>query len=285
LLRSVSPYTISASGDFLQLLFGTDQSAAVQAAAMTALGRYRNPGIPDSLFARWRDLTPAVRNQAITAFLSRTDRVQVVLAALESRRISVDDFSPTQINLLRTFPDPAVSQRAVRILGPFQAKRPAAVEAFQTSLKLPGAPTRGKPNFIARCGACHGVAPGPHPPGYYLDVTPPQKEKLFHTVIEPNASLRPGTEASVIITKNGEIWVGRARNENKQSITLQQANGVEILLPQANVASIHPQPWSIMPEGLERGLSMQDLADLMEYVIQAPALPSENPQLSSAIAQ
>ena len=43
-----------------------------------------------------------------------------------------------------------------------------------------------------------------------------------------------------------------------------------VVLPQVNIADTYRQSWSIMPEGLEAGLSPQDMADLMEYVLSAP---------------
>jgi putative membrane-bound dehydrogenase-like protein len=281
-LRAVSPYTVSGTGDFLQLLFGSNQSEAVQAAAITALGRYENKNIPDNVFARWRELSATPRAGALSSFLARTDRVPSVLTALEMGKIRAQDFSGTQINLLRTFPDPAISQRALRIFGPFLPQRPTAFASVKDALKLTGAPLRGRQTFFARCGACHGVASGPHPPDYYLDFTPASRERLLHAIVEPNAALRPSAAACTVFGKTGEIWVGRARNENKQSVTIEQSNGVEIVLPTANISSMPPQPWSIMPEGLENGLSPQDMADLMEYVISGPTLPSENPQFPSA---
>src|SRR5207249_5746289 len=78
-LRSVSPYTVSGSGDFLQLLFGTQQSQALQMAAVATLSRYENQSIPDNLFARWPQLDPQLRSAAIAAFLSRAERVPIVL--------------------------------------------------------------------------------------------------------------------------------------------------------------------------------------------------------------
>ncbi len=266
-LRSVSPYTITGSGDFLQLLFGTQQSYAVQAAAVATLGRYENRNIPENIFARWQELSPALRTAVIAAFLGRMDRVPLVLDALENGRIRNQDFSITQVNLLRTFSDPNISQRAVQLFGPFLAQRPVAVDSVRDSLRLAGTASRGRPTFVARCGACHGKGPGPHPPGYCLEVTPDQRGRLFRKIVEPNAILPPEAAARVVLSKTGEVWVGRIRNVSKQSVTLEQSNGGEIVLPQVNIANIYPQPWSIMPEGLESGLSAQDLADLMDYVI------------------
>src|SRR4029078_2027143 len=56
-LRGVSPFALSGTGEFLQLLFGSHQSVGIQMAALETLGRYENRSIPDNLFARWQDIS------------------------------------------------------------------------------------------------------------------------------------------------------------------------------------------------------------------------------------
>lgn len=270
-LRGVSPYATSGTGEFLQLLFGPHQSLGIQVAALETLGRYENRNIPDHLFDRWQDLTPPLRVAAIAALLGRSERVGRVLDGIESKRIQPQDLSTMQINLLRTYPDPAVSQRAARLFGPFDPQRGGAFEALRGALRLAGDPSRGRQTFVARCSNCHGFDRGAHPASYHLSIAPPQKERLLRKIAQPNATLNPESDARVVVMKTGEVWVGCLRNSNKQSITLEQSNGSDIVLPQVNIAGIYPQPWSIMPEGLETGLSPQQLSDLLDYVITAGA--------------
>jgi putative membrane-bound dehydrogenase-like protein len=265
-LRSVSPYTISGSGEFLQLLFGSRQSTAVQYAALATLGRYENRNIPDNLFDRWQDLTAPLRTAALAALLGRSERVPAVLEALEARRIRPADFSTPQINLLRTFPDPAVAQRAVRVFGNFQVKRPDAFDSMRGALRLPGNPAQGQQIFVARCSGCHGFDRGPHPPNYYLAFAPTQRERLLHKIVEPNANLDSDEAVRVVLAKTGEVWAGALHNQTRESVTLELSNGTEVVLPRVNLAGIYPQPWSIMPEGLEAGLSPQQMADLIDFV-------------------
>ena len=57
------------------------------------------------------------------------------------------------------------------------------------------------------------------------------------------------------------------RDENLATMTLRQPNGVDVVVPRTNIESEQVQAWSLMPEGLENGLSPQDLADLLEYIL------------------
>jgi hypothetical protein len=40
-------------------------------------------------------------------------------------------------------------------------------------------------------------------------------------------------------------------------------------LPRTNIQYLQAQPWSLMPEGLEEGLTPQGMADLLEYILTA----------------
>src|SRR5207302_1681785 len=155
---------------------------------------------------------------------------------LENGRIRAEDFPTAQLNLLRTYPDPSIKQRAVRIFGAYVPRRAAAVESMRNALKLPGSSQRGRQIFVSRCSACHGVGPGPHSPCYVLELNPLQKERLLHTIVEPGVNLPPSAAARVVFSKTGDLWVGRVRNQNKQTITVEQANGSEAVLPQINIA-------------------------------------------------
>jgi putative heme-binding domain-containing protein len=77
----------------------------------------------------------------------------------------------------------------------------------------------------------------------------------------------------VIETAEGEVLIGLLRNENTAAITLQQLNGVAVVLPRANLQYLQAQPWSVMPEGMEEGLTPQDMADLLAYILRPTATP------------
>ena len=117
----VGPYNFDNAGDLTLLPLGSGQSLAVQTAALAALGRFRDPRIAPAVVQRWQTFSPALRREAVTALLARSERIEAVLNALEEGRISRTDFTSAQMNLLRTHPDTAMSQRALRLFGPVPA--------------------------------------------------------------------------------------------------------------------------------------------------------------------
>jgi len=50
------------------------------------------------------------------------------------------------------------------------------------------------------------------------------------------------------------------------SVTVRQPLGVEVVVARARIARMQASRLSLMPEGLEEGLSNQDLADLVDFI-------------------
>ena len=269
-LLGLGPYTFASTGDVLLLQLGSGQSEALQSAALATLGRFDDPRIAPSLIQRWRVLTPRLRSDAFTALLARTDRVAAVLAALESGTVGSAGLSSAQVNFLRTHRNPAIRQRALQLFGPVPRQRPEAVQRFKPALGLKGVPARGREIFIARCAACHQRNGATQAIGPELaSVRVYGKEKVLSAVLEPNAEVRHDYLTYVVETAQGEPLIGLLRDENPTTITLQGSKGRPVVLPRDNIQYLQAQPWSLMPEGLEAGLTAQNMADLLEYLITA----------------
>jgi len=273
-LLGVGPFTFADTGDLLLLQLGSGQPEAIQSAAIAAVGRYNDPRVAPALIQRWRIFTPRLRHDALAALLSRNDRSEAVLAALESGRITGGEFSLLQVDFLRTHRDPAISRRALQLFGPVPRQRPEAVKRFKPALGLKGAADRGRGIFLTRCATCHiaertSQAPGPE----LVSAKIYGKEKALAAILEPNVDVRRDYLTYVVETMEGMVLIGLLRNENAVAITVQQPNGVAVVLPRANIRYGQAQPWSLMPEGIEEGLTPQDMADLLGYILRLIATP------------
>ncbi len=270
-LLSVQPETFANLGDLLLLQLGSAQPETIQSAVLETLGRFDDPRIAPALIQRWRVLTPRLRRDAVTALLARSDRVGAVLAALESGTISSAELSPAQVNFLRTHRDPVVDERALRLFGPGPRQRPEAVQRFRPALSLKGAPARGRDIFLARCADCHQQRGATQAIGPDLaSARIYGRERVLTAILEPNIEVRHDYLTYVVETTGGEPLIGLLRDENPATITLQRLKGGPIVLPRSNIQYLQAQSWSLMPEGIEEGLTPQDMADLLEYIITAP---------------
>jgi putative membrane-bound dehydrogenase-like protein len=267
-MRSVSFYTHTETGTFIQLLPGSRVSPALQAAAVSLLGKYDDPNIPRNLVDRWGNMTPALRTHSITALLGRTDRVAGVLTEVENGRISAADFNSVQIEFLRTYRDSSVRERAAKIFGS-TTQRAAAFQKYKPALSMRGDAERGRRIFEARCARCHtgsleAAAFGPDLRAAKLR----GRENILRSVLAPNSEIVPGYATQVIETGAGENVIALKSTENSSAVTLRQPGGLEFAFPRSNIRSIESGNWSMMPEGLEDGLSPAEMADLLEYILE-----------------
>jgi putative heme-binding domain-containing protein len=236
------------------------------------LGCYNDPLIVPGLIQRWGILTPRLRQEVVAALLTRSDRTGAVLTALENGQIAGADLSSAQADFLRTHRDSDISRRALQLFGPVPWHRPEAVKRFRPALGLQGNADHGRGIFIARCAACH--SPDQKTQALGPDLVSAKlygKESILTAILEPNANVRPDYLTYVAETLDGEPLIGCLRNENEVTITLQQANRVAVVLPRTNVQYLQAQPWSLMPERMEEGLTPQDMADLLEYIVRPAA--------------
>jgi len=108
----------------------------------------------------------------------------------------------------------------------------------------------------------HPVALGPD----LVSVKSSGKEKLLLNILDPNREVAPNYVNYVVETKRGETLLGLIGSETANSLTLRRANGDESIVLRSDIARIQSVGLSVMPEGLEAGLSHQEVADLLEYI-------------------
>ncbi len=246
---------------------------SIQLAGIAALARSSGSQVSSRLVGHWAGLSRRARSRAMTVLLSRPERALVLLQAVDQRIIQPSELDTSQVKFLRAHPNQEVRRLAVAVLGAAVAnQRQAVVEAYQSSLALRGDPGKGRAVYLQRCAACHrlggaGFAVGPD----LVTVKNAGKEKLLVSILDPSREVAPPYIAFEIETKDGETLVGILSNETLSSLTVRQGYGKEEVIPRANVRAMRSQGQSLMPEGLEQGLSPQDIADLLEFISTAGA--------------
>ena len=93
------------------------------------------------------------------------------------------------------------------------------------------------------------------------------KEDILRAILVPGLEVNPGCVTQIIATGTGENLVALKSSESASVIAFRQPNGAGFVLPRANVQSMEARAWSMMPEGLEEGLTVGEVADLLDYLM------------------
>ena len=266
----------ASTGDTLSLLFslvGTEQPRALQSAAIAALGRLDDPGVARQFLARWPGFTPLLKREVMPVLLARPDRAQAIVEAVKAGTVLRNELTPTQIAGLRAHRSPAVRTLAAAVFeAPASADRRVVIERYRPALDLRGSALRGATTFKAKCATCHqpgadGYAVGPGAEALKVF----GKEEVLTHLLDPNRTVDARYRLYQIDASDGMSLVGIIQHESENSVTVRQPFGAAQTLPRSRIVRLQALERSMMPDGLEEGLSLQDMADLLQFIAGTPA--------------
>lgn len=167
-----------------------------------------------------------------------------------------------------------VQQRAVplfqRLQADFQSQQETLAEIERTL--PPGNVRRGQRVFMgtkAGCYSCHeiGYLGGDLGPDLTRIGRIRTKRDLLEAVIFPSASLVRSYEPVTVVTSSGKTHSGLLKREANGDLVVIQDATTRVAITGADVEEIVPSPVSVMPKGVDKLLSKQELADLIEFLM------------------
>jgi putative membrane-bound dehydrogenase-like protein len=260
-------------------LLRPQQSSAIQSAAATALAARNRQDAARQLLGEWRSYSPALRTQILDTLLSRTSWTQDLLASLESGAVSAAVFDARRRQQLLQHRDAALRDRAGKIFATAtSSNREAVVKEYQTALKLDRDAARGKAVFTKRCAACHRLDGVGKPVGPELTaLTDKSPQSLLVAILDPNRAVEDKFRGYLALTTQGRQFSGMITNETGNSITLAAADGKEHVILRTDLDEMVSTGKSMMPEGIEKELPPQDLADVIAFVRSISSPPKQFP--------
>ncbi len=239
-------------------------AGGLQRAAVKALAATGDDSVPQSLLLAWISFSPLTRATALDALLAREPWAFALL-----ERLGADDTIALDVTqrarLLKH------SSKRVREMAAAEftstGSRAKVIEQFQSALQLTGDAGRGRAVFTRACLACHkdGETGGEMGPDLKSVANHPP-EKLLANILDPSADVQPGYHAYQCELTDGSELYGLITAETANSLTIKTAAGDSRVVLLTNIKSLRSANISLMPEGLEAGLTPQDLADLIQFV-------------------
>ena len=257
----------SAVGALLSLL-KTESPVELQTAAIRTLAQFRERDLAAALLPLWAKMPDRVRAEAFGVLAKRVTWIAPFLEAVADGRVNKSTLSAQQVQALVNHPDPVVYKRAHEVFNvATNSEREKLIQKLMPAMQMQGDVASGRKIYTERCAACHrfgteGNAVGPD----IVAMKTSGKEKLLVNIIDPNREVAPNLQTYSVETTDGETITGLLLKDSGGSVTLTTGGGSEITLIRAQVRKLTAQGKSLMPEGLEEGLTLNQMADLLEFL-------------------
>jgi putative heme-binding domain-containing protein len=256
------------AGPVLDKILVPNATPNVEVAAIDSLAAFDDPGVAKIILAHWADLSPQAHEHGFDALVGHKNRVPILLQAVRSGKLDRAALDGSVRSHLYENPDPAIVKEARALLGSTSGDRTQVVKRYEGVLTMPGNAFQGKILFQANCARCHmpriqGGRVGPDLSG----INNKTKEELLTDILNPSYAIEPTYINHVAITKDGYIYDGIISNETPGAITLRSGSesGDQTLL-RSNIEGIRSSTVSLMPEGFEKTLKEQDMANVIAYL-------------------
>lgn len=165
----------------------------------------------------------------------------------------------------------AIIAPALRELAAGDDARRRKLETLPTLVMARGRAAEGRKIFEAGKGACSSC----HRIGNVGNLVGPDlstigriraERDILESIFFPSATLARDYEAQAIETADGRSLVGLIRRNLPDAIVVADSTAQEYTLPRGQITSMQTLPTSLMPTGLDQGLSEEELLHLVAYL-------------------
>lgn len=247
-------------------LLDAGHSTEISQAAFETLSSFDDIETTSIILGKWNVITPSLRPRMFNYFLGRTDRIELLLKEMEADKISSKLLTSNQIRFLRSHSEPSIKSLAMDILPDVSGERQSIIDSYMAVLNMEGNSKAGMEVFRLKCSICHQMGDVGSPIGPNLATLGSRRAKLLVDIIDPNRDVSPDYLYNTVETLDGENLTGIISAETSNSITLTNSSGDVQTILRSNIKSITNSEFSLMPQGLEEDLSIEEMADLLTFI-------------------
>ena len=254
--------------DRLGTLLRPEVPVAVQDAALSSLKRSSALHVGEIILAGWKGYGPGLRTEALNALFSRPSWLEALLSSIERAAIPTAGIGTIYQQKLLTHADPSVRQRAKKLFSSTPADRQQLLKEYRVVEKLKGEPAKGAALFRQNCSTCHRFKGEGHEIGVDLNTMADKPvQTLLVAILDPNQAVEARYVNYTAVTKGDREISGIITAETGTSLTLRSPGGNEEVILRSDLKQLTSSGLSLMPEGFEKALPPQEIADLIAYIL------------------
>jgi putative membrane-bound dehydrogenase-like protein len=244
--------------------------------AIRALAGFEDRRVPPELLRRYAGWSAADRAETVLTLAARRSSAEPLLAALKAGAIPRRDVSAFAARQLQRVLGPSFVDYWGPLVPPAEDKL-ADMARFRRLL-TDGVLARadlvnGRAVYERTCAACHvlygeGGRIGP-------DITGSNRANLDYIlaeIINPSEVIQEGYHLVTITTRDGRTLAGNIAAEDEQQVTLRLI-GEDTILARSEILARETSAVSMMPEGLLKSLSQDEVRDLIGYLRTTQQVP------------
>jgi putative heme-binding domain-containing protein len=236
---------------------------------LSILGRQEKP----ELFAIYANmmndakLSPIVRRAAMDAMSSSWQGEINLLKMIEANKVPKEFKNIALANLSGVW-NTDVRSKARKLLNQNPENPASKFASVQILQGKSGEIAKGKELYSMYCALCHQAGGEGNNFGPSLDEIGSKlaKDALYSSILYPSSGINFGYEGWRLSLKDKSEAIGIIESRTDIEVILRLAGGIKRTIKMNDIAKLEQMTESLMPDGLYRAMSEEDLVNLVEYL-------------------
>ncbi len=249
-----------------------NNSSKFRGQVLAALAARDDPRVAAIVLANYPHMEKDLQPKAIELLTQRASWSKQLLQAIGRKEIAADALNVNQVRKLLAGKDPELAKQVRALWGSVRAERNPEREKVVQEMRQflrqhHGNPVAGQQVFKNVCAQCHKIY------GEGQDVGPDLTangrsdfDQLLSNVFDPSLVIGAGYQATTVATTRGQVITGLVVEDNARRVVLKLQGGKLETVPRQDIEEMTVSKVSLMPEGLEKQLKPQEIADLFAFL-------------------
>jgi len=278
----------------ISVLTNKDQSSAFKSQVLRAIARLDDAKVADVILEQFAAMEPSLQPSAIELLTQRASWSKQLLMQIGEKKIAATAIDLTQARRIGALKDRELNELLSRHWGQLRDTRNPDRDKIVAEMKAlicttPGDDFSGEKVFKRVCATCHRI----HGEGADIgpDITLNGRNdftQLLSNVFDPSLVIGAGYRACTVVTTSGRVQSGLLIEDSPQRVVLKPAAvgrprassdeaeqidenvqryvGDLEVIPRDEIDELHLSDLSLMPEGLEKQLTPQEVVDLFAFL-------------------
>lgn len=267
-LRVVQHATAEFAAEKLIAALDTARTGDVQAAVIEALAPYQSAALATRLLEGFQSQTPRLQRAIVASCAARPESALTLARSVLSGSTPPTAIDSAAQKTLKRYQQPELKAAVSQVMAALvPADRREVMSEYADCVSLESDPQAGRAVFVKNCATCHRIG------SIGVDIAPDiadsrtrTPEYLLTNILDPNRAVDANYFSYTAVLTDGRIVTGIVASETASSITLKQPEGKTIRLLRSNIDEFKCDGVSLMPAGLEKNITKQQMADLISFI-------------------